>query len=122
MLALLLAVGGKRERRSGKKTSSGSVFENCISPTTTAFSPSFHLNVKAYQDFYYNSTRLKEWMIGYFVFFQHGKKDVVRALLQEGADPGLLDEAQDTAVDLINNRPEMRQVFSDVLMQAAASG
>ena len=61
-------------------------------------------------------------MIGYFVFFQHGKKDVVRALLQEGADPGLLDEAQETAVDLINNRPEMRQVFSDVLMQAAASG
>jgi len=60
-------------------------------------------------------------MIGYFVFFQHGKKDVVRALLQEGADPGLLDEAQETAVDLINN-PEMRQVFSDVLMQAAASG
>ena len=53
--------------------------------------------------------------------FQHGKKDVVRALLQEGADPGLLDEAQDTAVDLINSS-EMRQVFSDVLMQAAASG
>ena len=47
---------------------------------------------------------------------------MVRALLQEGADPGLLDEAQDTAVDLINNRPEIRQVFSDVLMQAAASG
>ena len=53
--------------------------------------------------------------------FQHGKKDVVRALLNEGSDPGLLDEVQDTAVDLINS-PEMKQVFSDVLMQAAAHG
>ena len=55
------------------------------------------------------------------IIFQHGKKDVVRALLNEGSDPGLLDEVQDTAVDLINS-PEMKQVFSDVLMQAAAHG
>ena len=119
LLALLLAVGGKRERRSGKKLVQGPFLKIAF---PLLLLPSLHLNVKAYQDFYYNSTRLKEWVIGYFVFFQHGKKDVVRALLQEGADPGLLDEAQDTAVDLINNRPEMRQVFSDVLMQAAASG
>lgn len=52
---------------------------------------------------------------------QHGKKDVVRALLHEGSDPGVLDESQDTAVDLIAS-PEMRQVFADVLMQSAASG
>ena len=67
-------------------------------------------------------TSLKKKLTSIFpIIFQHGKKDVVRALLNEGSDPGLLDEVQDTAVDLINS-PEMKQVFSDVLMQAAAHG
>lgn len=57
----------------------------------------------------------------WFCFFQHGKKDVVRALLHEGTDPGQLNESQDTAVDLISS-PELKQVFADVLMQAAAHG
>ncbi len=52
---------------------------------------------------------------------KHDKKDVVRALLNEGADPGILDENQDTAVDLISS-VEMRQVFTDVLIQSAAGG
>lgn len=39
----------------------------------------------------------------------------------EGADPGVLDEGQDTAIDLIGSI-EMRQVFADVLIQSAASG
>ena len=46
---------------------------------------------------------------------------MVRALLLEGSDPGILNDTQDTAVDLISS-PEMRQVFADVLMHAAASG
>ena len=55
------------------------------------------------------------------MYFQHEKRDVVRALLTEGSDPGILDDAQDTAVDLIGSL-EMRQVFADVLIQSAASG
>ncbi len=51
---------------------------------------------------------------------KQGKKDVVRALLQEGADPGAMDQAQETAVDLIHS-DEMRQVFADVLLQATAN-
>ena len=53
--------------------------------------------------------------------FQHEKRDVAKALLMEGCDPGILDETQDSAVDLIAS-PEMRQVFADVLIQAAANG
>ena len=56
-----------------------------------------------------------------FFLFQHGKKDVVRALLHEGTDPGQLNDSQDTAVDLISS-PELKQVFADVLMQATAHG
>ena len=46
---------------------------------------------------------------------------MAKALLMEGCDPGILDETQDSAVDLIAS-PEMRQVFADVLIQAAANG
>jgi len=52
---------------------------------------------------------------------RHEKRDVVRALLAEGSDPGALDEEQDTALDLAESS-EMRQVFADALIQSAASG
>ena len=51
--------------------------------------------------------------------FQHGKKDVVRALLQEGADPCVFDTNQKTAIDIAQNK-EMQQVFAGVLLQAIA--
>jgi len=51
---------------------------------------------------------------------RHEKRDVVRALLSEGSDPGALDEDQDTALDLASSS-EMRQVFADVLIQSAAN-
>jgi hypothetical protein len=51
--------------------------------------------------------------------FQHGKKDVVRALLQEGADPCVFDTNQQTAIDIAQNK-EMQQVFAGVLLQAIA--
>lgn len=51
--------------------------------------------------------------------FQHGKKDVVRALLNEGADPGVLDSDQKSSIDVAQNK-EMQQVFAGVLLQAIA--
>lgn len=78
------------------------------------------------------STKPSKWVV-FFVFISAAKlndfyciiktekRDVVRALLMEGSDPGVLDEGQDTAVDLIGS-VEMRQVFADVLIQSAASG
>ena len=53
------------------------------------------------------------------IFFQHGKKDVVRALLNEGADPGVLDSDQKTSIDVAHGK-EMQQVFAGVLLQAIA--
>ncbi len=53
------------------------------------------------------------------ILFQHGKKDVVRALLQEGADPCVFDTNQKTAIDNAQNK-EMQQVFAGVLLQAIA--
>ena len=50
---------------------------------------------------------------------QHGKKDVVRALLNEGADPGVLDSDQKTSIDVAHGK-EMQQVFAGVLLQAIA--
>ena len=41
------------------------------------------------------TTQLPWLEIHWLLFtFQHGKKDVVRALLQEGSDPGILDSNQ----------------------------
>lgn len=88
-------------------------FLNHCHPSVGTF---LHEAVKV-SSFFYGG---EHWLI-FYDFWKTEKKDVVRALLMEGADPGVLDDGQDTAIDLIGSI-EMRQVFADVLIQSAASG